>query len=395
MYLKMPVLSMTVLLILNSLILNSCSSSKQSKPRQSPQEVTDTAVKRLPQSREATEIAKTMDDLAKELAGLLANPGIRNHLRSEINKSSKRENIIFLDEFLTSVVKVSGLPDQTLDKVRIALNNAKGAKRRFKRTNINQMLISSEIDVSFPVRNHRDKWTGSDDLLIASENLDENVQQITAYSVKTQTPMKISTASPPDIPILMVSPCEHHSHTPEILQISDIPPLESAPQKSPSSYIAVNYLKILNDYEPWHKGDPEIYVHFFQTDLKGNISYNRRFFFPGINREDVWYLIPNSFGWNLCIQYLEEKNGPITYFLVYEEDANWSITIDVSIGLITFPITIHEGDDLIDRFEINRNFVGFCPSSSTTYNCFRSWTRTEYGKKSADYEAIMRVIRLH
>jgi len=343
--------------------------------------------------RKAKKVDCVTKILAKKLTSLLAHPDIRNHLLTEINQSSKRENILFLDEFLTSTVNISGLPDQVRSKANKALKKVKVVKKLFSKTIFKQILVSPEIDLYFPVPNHRNEWSGNDELLIGIGSLDENVKEIKAFSVKTGRIRLLDTLAPPREPVLMLSPCEHQSHDPEILQISDIPPVEPAPQKSPNSYITVNYLKILNDYEPWHKGDPEIYVHFFQTDLKGNVSYNRRFNFPGVNREDVWYLIPNALGWNLCIHYTEEKNGPITYFLVYEEDVNYSVTIYVSIGLITFPITIHDGDDFVGRFDVNRNYVGFCPYSSI-YNCLRCYTRTEFGTAYRS-EAMIRVTRIH
>lgn len=239
------VLLVTVLLLLGTLSLSSGSSAQQSQA-----------------SKESKEVETIIDDMAKDLAALLTHPGIRNKLRVHVKKSSKREQIIFLDEFMADAVKEKGLPDQAKGRAKGLLDKSKGAKKRFSETNLKQVVVSPEIDVYFPVRDHRAKWTGGDDVLVAAGVIGDDHKQIKAYSAKTQEVIYISGDQPPAQPVIIVAPCEHESHEAQpVLKVGEVPQSKSAPPpEGEQSYTLVNYFKITDDKEPWYAGDPEIYV---------------------------------------------------------------------------------------------------------------------------------------
>ena len=354
---KAKVLCVTMFLLLCALNLNFGSSTQVSVPSQMPAEVTT-----------------TIDDLAKDLAALLANPGIRNQLRADINRSIKREKIVSLDEFLANASRVAGLPEQSRGKANDALNKARTAKQRFSQPNIRQFLVSPDIDVYFPVPNHRNRWTGSDDLLVAVGTLDENAQQIKVYSVRTQESRFISASAPPAEPVIIVAPCEHASHeaTP-ILQKIDVPQSKSAPPPpGKKSWVATNYFKITDDNEPWTSGDPEIYVWVAQARTSRSLVTVKKYL-NGVNEEGVWHDLascPTALGF-----FWDDTYDRITYYKVMEEDTGTIINTPVSVAFLGFTLgfnlQIRNGDDSLGSVNVDREQVGWC--AGLIGSCCSTW----------------------
>lgn len=341
---------------------------------------------KMPLAEPSDEVSITLDSLAKDLCGLLAHPGIRNHLRSEIKKSSKRENILFLEEFLSGLVKVQGLPEQARKKTVAVHGKAQSAKKRFNETNIREMLASPEIDVYFPVKKHQEKWTGNDDLLIGTGTLKES-KQIKVYSVKTGQSKMIGTSTPPQEPVLMVSPCEHQSHEaqPE-LQTQDVPAVQPGSDDGQNSYIQTNYFYITTTSEPWYCGDPEIYTLVAQYSSAAHLVTVKKYL-PGVNNAGVWKHLANcptalSFYW-------DNTYNVITYFKVMEEDTGNLGTISVSVYGVTVKFPVRNDDDDMGSVNVNRDQVGWCPYG-TLSNCCSSWTtQVSTGK------ALMRMTKVH
>ena len=352
---KAKVLYVTIFLLLCALNLNFGSSTQVSAPSQLPAEVTT-----------------TIDDLAKDLAALLANPGIRNQLRADINRSIKREKIVFLDEFLANATKIAGLPEQARGKANDASNKARTAKQRFSQPNIRQFLVSPDIDVYFPVLIHRNRWTGGDDLLVAVGTLDEKAAQIKTYSVRTQEARLISGAAPPAEPVIVVAPCEHASHdAPPILQNVDVPPVKPAPAPpGKHSWIATNYFKITTKSEGWTMGDPEIYVWVAQALTNRTLRKVQKYL-PGVNDEGVWKDLaecPTALGF-----YFDSTYDKITFYKVMEEDTGSIIHTPVTVGYgsfsLSFTLDIRNDDDPMGTVNVDVNQVGWCPYGPLSRCC--------------------------
>lgn len=325
-----------------------------------------------------------MTKFTKNLNTLMSNQDIRSHLHTEINKSSKRENIIFLDEFLTSATKVSGLPEATRNKANKLLSKATIAKKLFSNPAFEKFMVSPEIDVYFPVSNHRDTWTGNDDLLIGVGVFNEDTKEIKAYSVKNGKVEKISTTVPSAKPMLMVSPCEHKSHESEILENIDTPEVAPVPSVSQKGYIQTNYFKITDDSEPWWKGDPEIYVWVTQYSTTAQLQTVKKYL-PGVNDEGVWKHLRNcptalSFFW-------DENYNVITYYRVMEEDGGTIINLSISLYGLTVKLPIRDDDDDLGSVNVHRDEVGWCPFG-TLNSCCSSWT-----KQVSTGKALMRLTK--
>ncbi|OGC90163.1 MAG: hypothetical protein A2W25_17475 [candidate division Zixibacteria bacterium RBG_16_53_22] len=333
-----------------------------------------------------------LDGRAKELAALLADPGIRNHLRAEIKRSSRREQIIFLDEFLASASKLSGQSDKVRGKCDDALGKAKKAKQRFNQADIINALVSPEVDVYFPARDHRDKWTGSDDVLVGVGTLNGEAETIKAYSVKTQQSLSLNTTEPPASPVIMVSPCEHDSHeAPPPLETSDVPQSKSeTPKEGKNSYLQTSYFKITNDHEPWTSGDPEIYVLVVQWYGTSTLT-KVKIYLNGVNQEGVWKDLAGC-PTNLNF-YWDDNYFPITYYRVMEEDPgtlmNSPVTVSAFGVSVSTYVTIRDGDDALGSVNVDRNAVGWCPYGALA-NCCQCWfTEVSTG------EARMRMVKVH
>lgn len=353
--------TMMVLLLLAALILSSSSSVRLSSA-----------------TRTTRRVACVTNILAKKLTGLLAHQDIRDHLRKEINQSSKRENILFLDEFLTSAVNISGLPDKVRSKVSKALNKAKVVKKLFSKPIFKQFLVSPEIDIYFPVQNHRNTWTGNDDLLIGIGTPNEAAKEIKAYSVKTGRIRMLDTIAPPAEPVLMLSPCEHQAHDkPPILETIDIPVEELTPDKSERGYIQTNYFRISTTSEPWYKGDPEIYVLVAQYSSTAHLQTVKKYL-PGVNDPGVWKHLrgcPTALSF-----YWDGTYNVITFYQVMEEDTGYITDLSVEAFGVTVKFPIRDDDDDFGSVNVNRSAVGWCSYGAVT-NCCNSWkTSANTGK---------------
>ena len=325
------------------------------------------------------------DNLAKKLTGLLANQEVRNNLLKEINQSTKRENIIFLDEFLTSTAKISGLPSGVLCNTKKILKKTQTVKKLFSNEIFKQFLISPDIDVYFPVADHRNAWNGSDDLLIGIGLLDDEAEELKVYSVKTGQSKTISSEEVPKEPLLMVSPCEHFSHEAyENLQNSDMSVDETFLNESDNGYIQTNYFRITTTSEPFWKGDPEIYVWVAQYSSTSHLMAVKKYL-PGVTEAGVWKHLRGcptalSFYWDNTY----DKN---TYYKVMEEDGGASINFKVELFGITAKFAIHDDDDELGSVNVNRDEVSWC-SGGVLANCCSSWN-----KQASTGKALMRLTK--
>jgi hypothetical protein len=314
----------------------------------------------------------------------MSNQDIRTLLQTEINTSSKRENIIFLDEFLTNAIGVSSLPEATRNKANKLLTKTTISKKIFSKPAFEKFMVSPEIDIYFPVTSHRDTWTGNDDLQVAVGVFNEDAKELRAYSVKTGKMTKISTAEPTAVPLLMVAPSEHQSYLRENLEIVDIPEVAPVPSVSERGYIQTNYFKITDDCEPWWKGDPEIYVLVAQYSSTAQLLTVKKYL-QGVNDEGVWKDLrgcPTSLSF-----YWDESYNVITYYKVMEEDGGSIIHPSISLFGMTVKFDIRDDDDELGSVNVNRNEVGWCPSGGLT-NCCNSWT-----KQVSTGKALMRLTK--
>jgi len=238
-----------------------------------------------------------LDSLAKGLAGLLSEPGFRGHVRSTIAQSKNSENIVELEDFLAKAVQKTDLPPG-VKKLNDTVLKAKTRTRDLKVWN------KEGFDLYFPVKDHLNKWKGDTDFYVAYTpyNNSRDVGEIYGYSVKTGERYAFSVAAAPDVPVLIVAPCEHETH-----EVTEGPgPLKTPPpgasttikpdneprkvqnDKKGNSKLNFSGIRIdgVRDYvEPWAYGNMEVYMQYgdvnTQTSTQHSVlSYPTKFVSP-------------------------------------------------------------------------------------------------------------------
>jgi hypothetical protein len=296
-------------------------------------------------------------------------------LRGEINGAKTRESIIVLDRFLEKVAKQKNVPPG-LDKTRAATSKA------MARIMASQALELKGIDLYFPVPDHKAKWKGNEDLLVAYAPVsDESAKKrIVGYSVKTGEKMDLDPATPPSIPVLIVAAEEHESHeaakmpvvTRDVIPAPDelkSPPGQLLPdeiQKIPTELHPGNstlygyYTMVKDDKEPWTRGSAEIYIIFVQY-CGGNSRKRSNVYF--VDKERKYYYTrpytPFTFSSSCSDQ---------TYVAVWESDGGSSRWMTVAIhgqiaGGGSYSVNLgypyYSGDDFIEQTWFYKSWIPY------------------------------------
>lgn len=310
------------------------------------------------------EINSELEGLAKDMASLLGHPGFRGLLRSELARSKNREQILESDTFLDKAAGQKGAPPG-LQKLRDR------AKKTRKLITSSGFWDLDGLDIYFPVRDHRKKWTGNDDILVAFSPVDdeENVAEVVAYSVKSGERVSLDTEVPPETPVLVIAPEEHETHaaepppfpTDEGAVEGPVPP-GAPPKGSPADpYFGVRYLRIDDDKEPWTRGDPEIYAYYMQrAGTSCQVTYKDLYW---VNTERSWYTV-----WSYLARYFYfPAYSNASYVRIYERDGGTYRVYDLTIDGQTCLYGQRDGDDYVATRWLWKSSYGF------NYDYFQDW----------------------
>jgi hypothetical protein len=326
-----------------------------------------------------------LNSLAQELATLLAEPGFRGFLRSEIAKSKNRENIVELDKFLDKAARQQGAP-KGLAKYR---DRARGIDTRIKNSHLNAL---AGFDLYIPVDAHRKQWKGGKDFLVAASPLgdEKNIRQIVAYSVQTGKQVMLDPNTPPQQTVLVLVPEEHDTHEMpkhvmqgEPMDPRRLPPPsvsgrdpahKPVPQDPGNSYIGVRRLYIRDVKEPWTRGAPEIKAFFGQR--KGNYCEERYVshkytWLDGVNKTKTWYNtwpVPHTSNCNSGPS--TNSTSPCWYFdnnyydkgvlYIYEQDGgDHKNTVYTLYPGVTCSFSRYSGDDYVDGTSMYKSNMPF------------------------------------
>jgi hypothetical protein len=203
------------------------------------------------QARSSLEGA-AMDRLARRLAKALADPAFRARLKSELDRSPFVEHKVQLQSFLRA-------------------SNGDALKEVARLNGAAEGIVQAETDEAiplemyFPVRAHRDAWSGGPELLVASARQDRDIP--IAYDVSGQRRV-LSPDAPPARPVLAVVPVET-----DFSPAGEIAGMEcqetcgggggggGAPPPGPPPGLYMTYSHFVQDFEGWLKGDPEFEIH--------------------------------------------------------------------------------------------------------------------------------------
>lgn len=303
--------------------------AQQNKPTDPAEVAKMLAAARSRTAGERATINAELDKLAQGMASSFKDPAFRKFLKSEIKAAKHREHILRLDEYLTKAEKRKDFSDKA--KAAQRLKETRAAKEKIQ-PHARKLFGTDKIDIYFPVKEHRDKWPGTDDLLVAFDPANDETEytEITAYSVKDGTRISLSKEKAPDTPVVIICVSEHDSiqDVPELKapESEQAPPQPTGRPEGPeppstqegkpdegNSYMNMQWLELYDDHEPWTKGDPEIYVVCVQTRNRTYMSIKKDL--PGVNVERQWCW---TYDW--VAFYFDGYYGPNTRFTIWERD---------------------------------------------------------------------------
>lgn len=204
---------------------------------------------------------------AKGVAKLLGNAEIRSYLKNEIGK------------------QFDGAFD-VLWKTVMAENNGAIRNSLKKIYTINsQISMIDEIEkvpllqISLPV--NFDKWDGSEPILVAYDPVtidDDECEQIIAYDMKGKEYI-LDAQKDPAVPVIVVGINERKSYIDNNNQVAKTLSVQSA------KYLKIVDFRLMDDHEPWYKGDAEIYV---LADEEGSGNVTTYTSFVHVNKEKLY-----------------------------------------------------------------------------------------------------------
>jgi hypothetical protein len=232
----------------------------------------------LSPSEERADLTK----VARLVARALDNEPARQHLKGDMRKAPYREHKLELGPYLRSK------DGKALFDRMVALNGGTDADL------FRAVSATRRLEFYMPVANHREKWTGSADILVVSQ-LDESEPIVAFDESGKEVPLDRNVA--PSQPTLSIVPVETRFDQPmsaassrnvrdaggaAIGTLEAVKPRTSSlvacdyscdggggvtsPTVAPGLYL--EFSRILDFKEPWFRGDPELEVHIQgPTDL--------------------------------------------------------------------------------------------------------------------------------
>lgn len=342
------------------------------------------------EAKEHAAINAELEAVAKEIATLLKHPGFRGQLRGEINGAKTLEGIIEIEKFLDKVAAQKNAPP--------GLAKAKGATGKAAQRIKGSPAWSMEgIDLYFPVKDHKAKWKGNEDLLVAySPVTDEtDTREIVGFSVKTGERISLDPATPPAIPVLIVAAEEHDTHVIPVTSRSADPAItmeveeedesqavegiqyrgqdpeeKPVPQEAGNSYVGLHQMYIRDVKEPWTRGNAEMKMYLGQR--RGNYCTSSMFWHGHYPMERVddsrkWYTTWSVPGTNGCggntytCAYFDDTypTRMVMYLYEYDGGSRSAKTNTLYPGVICTWNQHYTGDDYVDSTYMYRSNFPF------------------------------------
>ncbi|HEX3235286.1 MAG TPA: hypothetical protein VHR41_13900 [Gemmatimonadales bacterium] len=179
--------------------------------------------------------------LAHRLARAMADAGFRAYLKSELDRSTVREHKVQFQRFL------AGGNRRALRQVARLNGEAEAGVETDARQAIS-------LELYLPVPAHRARWTGGENILVATEREDREAP--VAYDIRGRRRI-LRADQPPDMPVLALVPVEtdfdHPAAAPFICCST------GGTTAPPGLYMTASHF--VQDFEGWLKGSPEYEIH--------------------------------------------------------------------------------------------------------------------------------------
>lgn len=273
------------------------------------------------------ELTQKLKDIAKTLAISLKDDSMREILRTEINSSPYVENIVEATNFLSKQVDFKNYGTTNKAKIIDLMNDKFPGKGTGSFKNKYQNLEFGIIDIYFPVKEHRLKWQGDANLLVAANDQIRAKEEGTVLAYDVDGNEKILSAKDiPTTPVLVVCLSEKRKN---YLSNQTITPLTSpnivTSLKKSASVMATNNEETTSadisfsiiqycmnkNYEGWLDGHNDIYFKY-KIHWDGDPA-------------DLWY------GWReTAVNSIElTKWKACNYPIVMHSTRNFSILIEM------------------------------------------------------------------
>lgn len=192
--------------------------------------------------------------LALRMAQALRDPGFRQAVWRAIDASRYREQKIHLQAFLDA--------DGGLQRGRLAALSLAPEAAVVKDLN-----EAPTLEFYLPVPEHRRRWQGGTDVLVATAELDGDAP--VAYDLMGRR-QRLSPDTPPDLPVLMVSRAELRFDAGPlgIECLADCGGTGGGGSYTgpPAAGLFLTQTRFNGTYESWFKGSPEFEIHVLGRD---------------------------------------------------------------------------------------------------------------------------------
>lgn len=254
--------------------------------------------------------------LALRMARALRDPGFRHTVMRALEASPFREQKVHLQAFLNA--------GGGAERRRLA-----ALAREPEAAIAADLAAAPPLELYLPVREHRRRWQGEADLLVATAELDGDSPL--AFDLQGAA-RRLSPTTPPTTPVLMVSRAElDFSAGPSRLAcLYDCEDGGSVGTPGPGLTTPGLYLtrtQFIGTYESWFKGSPEFEIHVLGRD--GGTSKLRTLQCAGEHAGGGYAFDQQSTGWsgNVLLfsqaqldQYRAEYPGENLKLLALEDD---------------------------------------------------------------------------
>jgi hypothetical protein len=193
--------------------------------------------------------------LARQFALALNSPQLRQALLAELQQSPSAEKKVHFQALLAgnggrfrrALAEAGGVPEEAISA------DAMGA---------------ASLETYLPVPEHRARWRGADDLLVATAVADGDTP--VAFDTRGRR-RQLDPARPPDQPVLALVPAEQPFEG-LYPSIGFCPPegCDSGTQAPSAGGLYMTYASFTQTFESWLKGNPEFEVHILGQDGSGS-----------------------------------------------------------------------------------------------------------------------------
>lgn len=234
-----------------------------SDTQEAPFSVTD------PTAASVTSAAPANHQLARMLAGALQDPTLRGVLRQHMAGSPQVEHKLHFSSYLNG----KGAP----------LLSAMARAGGISEAQVVQLFAGTgPLEIYFPVSGHRETWlSGGNDLIVATTLEEWAAPFGVTLAGKT---LSLSAETPPTTPALVIVPAEGFDQfgrpldatlRAEHMRSSSLFGQAASFSTSTSTHRGIgvseraNYIRNLNDHEPWTSGNPEFEILLAATAADG------------------------------------------------------------------------------------------------------------------------------